>query len=232
MGKIYGGVSGTAREVKAIYAGVGGVAKLIWEQSGGSWRDVYQQVEFIQGTGTQYINVGYVITSTSVMTAEFQMTTTSASAGTYFLGATSSNGRFGVGINASGSFLFGLGGGYHARSANTNKQTLVINNSTKRITQNGTNRTASSGSYSTVTNPNWFGILGSYNTDNVLTFGKVKVYHIAIQEANASDPSHDYYPVYRKSDNEPGVYDIVTGNFYTNSGTGTIIVGDPYIADL
>ena len=36
----------------------------------------------------------------------------------------------------------------------------------------------------------------------------------------------DLIPCYRKSDNEPGMYDTVTGTFYTNSGTGSFTVGN------
>ena len=32
-------------------------------------------------------------------------------------------------------------------------------------------------------------------------------------------------PCYRKSDNEPGLYDLVNDKFYTNNGTGTFIKG-------
>lgn len=35
----------------------------------------------------------------------------------------------------------------------------------------------------------------------------------------------DVIPCYRKSDNEPGMYDIVNGVFYTNQGNGKFIVG-------
>lgn len=33
-------------------------------------------------------------------------------------------------------------------------------------------------------------------------------------------------PCYRKSDGEIGMYDLVNGVFYTNSGSGTFIKGD------
>lgn len=35
----------------------------------------------------------------------------------------------------------------------------------------------------------------------------------------------DFIPCYRKSDNKPGMYDIVNNVFYTNAGTGEFIVG-------
>ena len=36
---------------------------------------------------------------------------------------------------------------------------------------------------------------------------------------------HDYVPCYRKADNVAGLYDLVTGTFYTNAGTGSFTVG-------
>lgn len=35
----------------------------------------------------------------------------------------------------------------------------------------------------------------------------------------------EFYPCYRRSDNKPGLYDVVNDVFYTNAGTGTFIVG-------
>ena len=34
-----------------------------------------------------------------------------------------------------------------------------------------------------------------------------------------------FIPCYRKADNEPGMYDIINDVFYTNSGSGTFVVG-------
>ena len=35
----------------------------------------------------------------------------------------------------------------------------------------------------------------------------------------------NYIPCYRKSDNKPGMYDIVSNKFFTNAGTGEFLVG-------
>lgn len=35
----------------------------------------------------------------------------------------------------------------------------------------------------------------------------------------------DYIPCYRKADNKAGLYDLVNGEFYTNQGTGEFILG-------
>lgn len=228
--KIYAGVGGVAAEVQKVYVGVNDTAQLIYSTN---WRDFYQQVEYIQGTGEQYINCGSVLyfpDSPPIMTVDFQMTSASSSSTKYFVGTTKgTDNRFGVGISSSNNFIFGLGKGFHNRSANTTRHTVVIDSVTHKITQNGTNRAATSGTYTTPTDANWLGVLGAMNTSDELGFGKVKIYHIKLEFFIAQaiwQTAHDYYPVYRKSDGEPGLYDIITGNFYANSGTGTIIVGN------
>lgn len=35
----------------------------------------------------------------------------------------------------------------------------------------------------------------------------------------------DFVPCYRKADNKPGMYDLVTNTFFTNAGTGEFVVG-------
>ncbi|MBR3423660.1 MAG: hypothetical protein IKG80_04140 [Clostridia bacterium] len=47
---------------------------------------------------------------------------------------------------------------------------------------------------------------------------------LAFWESGA-DPVHYYVPCYRKSDNEIGLYDLVTDDFLTNAGTGTFRKG-------
>lgn len=42
---------------------------------------------------------------------------------------------------------------------------------------------------------------------------------------NGTDYLRKFYSVYRKSDNKPGMYDIVNNQFYVNQGTGEFIVG-------
>ena len=220
-----------ARKIKRIYIGDSqNKAKLIWEQS---WRADYQQVEYIQGTGVQYINCGYIINETSKLTADIQFTSTSSSISGYVTGG--SNGtenRFGVAISSSSNFNFCLGKGYHYRSANTNRQTIIIDSTTKKITQNGTNRNANTGSYSACTNATWFGILGGLNQSGNLGCAKAKFYHAVLENGSTGVVEHDYYPVVRKNDNMAGVFDIITKTFYGNVGDGYIIAGSNYEYEL
>lgn len=54
-------------------------------------------------------------------------------------------------------------------------------------------------------------------------FRELKIY-----EGNSSSNLtliHHYYPCYRISDDEPGIYDVITDTFLTNIGTGDLIIG-------
>ena len=55
------------------------------------------------------------------------------------------------------------------------------------------------------------------------TIAPVKIYgFIAVGDSKICE----LIPCYRKSDSEPGMYDTVTKQFFTNQGTGTFIVGN------
>lgn len=49
------------------------------------------------------------------------------------------------------------------------------------------------------------------------------IYSFLIEES--LNRIHELVPCYRKSDNKPGMYDLVNNAFYTNSGTGEFLVG-------
>ena len=50
-----------------------------------------------------------------------------------------------------------------------------------------------------------------------------RCYNCIIEEDNIV--IRNFIPCYRKSDDEAGMYDLVSGKFYTNAGTGTFEVG-------
>ena len=52
-----------------------------------------------------------------------------------------------------------------------------------------------------------------------------KLAYFKIYDRTIQDILLEMYPCYRKADNEVGMYDIKNGVFYTNSGTGSFIKG-------
>ena len=63
------------------------------------------------------------------------------------------------------------------------------------------------------------------NINNVGVQGcEARIYYCQIY--NNNNILRDYAPCYRKSDNKPGMYDLVNNVFYTNSGTGQFLIGN------
>jgi hypothetical protein len=53
--------------------------------------------------------------------------------------------------------------------------------------------------------------------------GAYKLYTCQFEENGVL--MRDFVPCYRKSDHEPGLYDLVNGVFYTNQGSVPFLVG-------
>ena len=187
--------------------------------------ETYQQVEYIESTGTQYIDTGFVPDSNTsiVMMAS---NTSSSNACLYCARGTS---------------------GYRD---NTYSAFLIAGN-TLRIdynkTQYGNIMTAAKDiPYVYMQNKNYIYVNGElvktltesefsseYNMylmashqggTNIGNIGEVKLYYCKIW--NNGILAREFIPCYRKSDNVVGMYDVVNNVFYTNNGTGNFNMGD------
>ncbi len=69
-------------------------------------------------------------------------------------------------------------------------------------------------------------LLFAYRTDRYHFNGKI--YYFKWLDSN-NELVQDLVPCYRKSDNEIGMYDLVSNTFYINAGTGTFIKGPDVI---
>lgn len=256
MGKIYAGVSNTAREIKSIYAGVNGVAKsiskvyagvngvaeLIWQNA--ILPSAYQQVEYLLGTGTQYINTGVYITANSLaIQIDFQLTSNEYDPGAVLMG--------GMGINNMRFYIscirkteaaskakhidIGCGGGWWTDSsvADLNRHTYKTDMKNKKVYKDGVSKSRSGGTYSGGTSSStWIGIFCGSNANGEMTYSPPKGYCYNAKIWQNDTLIHNYYPCYRKSDNEPGLYDMVGNAFLSNAGSGTFTAGPNYIGEL
>jgi hypothetical protein len=86
------------------------------------------------------------------------------------------------------------------------------------------NVTLMSGTSSTAISENNLYIFACNGGGTAKQFGKYKLFSCKIYQNN--ELIKNFVPCYRKSDNEPGLYDTVNNEFKTNSGTGTLTVSD------
>lgn len=174
----------------------------------------FQEVEYIQSTGTQYIDTGIKATNATRFKIDVEITAYD----TYIFGAwndwqvsmftiysaNSSSSAIGYGANWVGS-ITGLTTG--------NKITISIDNGVVKYNNE------IKGSYpDTFTSANNIILCGTNASGTPTAFSKIKIYSLEID-------GHNFIPCYRKSDNEVGLYDIVNNQFYTNAGSGTFLKG-------
>ncbi len=186
----------------------------------------YTKVEYIQSSGTQYIDTNYKPTTNDRVECSMEYTTLSNQSiyGTYsgdvlevfgnsvtnmweyrdntaWVSSTSS-----TSANTKYDVEF-----YYGRS----NQYLKVNNEiVVSSTHSFTNATSSINAY----------IFGRNNNNSVQANAYIKLYSMKIYSNEVL--VRNFIPCYRNSDNEIGLYDLVNNTFYTNAGTETFAKGN------
>lgn len=183
----------------------------------------YQVVDYIESSGTQYIDTGvYPLNANHLI---FKGIITSGTTDASFYGSNSS-GNFTLNT-MSGLYQFGVGSyininSSQARNVLHNIEIFASSTQQKLIVDGETllNNTETK----TIINTQTIYLFGR-NTNNSLSIPmKGKIYYFKMY--NGDTLVRDFVPCIRKSDNEIGMYDLVNKQFYTNQGTGTFIAGD------
>ena len=185
----------------------------------------YQQVGYIESTGTQYIDTGIKLNQDSKIVTEIQLTNNGSQPNAIFGSRTSSTeNNFECVSNLSSS----VGIRIDFQSYETNRLTTEFNNEknyiviSKTLMQIGerTKRQISYTDFETPYNCYIFYVSG----ENIYgQKAQMRLYNFKIYQNDVL--IKDFIPCYRKSDNEIGLYDTVNNVFYTNQGTGEFTVG-------
>lgn len=192
---------------------------------GGAWVELaslpteYQEVAYIQTTGSQYITTDITPSNNTYQVETKIETTSSQDYQVVFAGQsekhyslTMGGGKWYVG----GSNTEASGGKSSATSGNIYE--IVFNDASHSVLVNG--GTVVSGQ--TFTSNQQIRIAKRLS-DN--TSGAYKYYYFRVKNNSTGKILADLVPCYRKSDSVAGMYDLASKKFYTNSGTGTFIVG-------
>ena len=188
----------------------------------------YQQVEYIESTGSQWIDSGFVPNQDTRVVLDWK----------YVELITGNNYLFGVRQNGT-SNLYSLNltnelvvSGYGTRlnavgELDTNRHIVDKNKDTVYVGDNG----GSLQYASTFTCPGTISIFAcNYvgNDNQGYQSSKYKLYSMQIYDNDVL--VRDFIPCYRISDNEIGLYDKVNKVFYTNSGTGSFEKGEDVLS--
>ena len=186
--------------------------------------DGYTQLEYLESSGTQYIDTGYKANQKTEYEVKFSYSKMIDSSNGFVLGARISSTEENLSVTCdSGTIFVGRGNNY----ASINSSTIVNQKYKIKVTENSIVKDgATIGSTA-----NDFEGTGTYN---VRLFGCInngvayrtfsgKIYYCKIWDNG--ELVREFIPCKRNSDNVLGMYDKVNNVFYTNSGSGVFTAG-------
>lgn len=189
----------------------------------------YQEVEYLESTGRQYIDLDFGFDPTDEV--ELRGAMTNVFQDKWLIAPkhwNTDNNRFSMlGGMSSFMFTFGQQGTPNnilspAMEGDHNFHTVTYANKIYTVVDTGSIADMTTKSFgSTTANIRLF--YGYANN----TQGKIAYYHHKKQDGTEIN----LIPCYHKSDNEIGMYDTVSKQFYTNSGTGTFLKGNDVTYD-
>lgn len=202
---------------------------------GGGLPAEYQEVEYIESTGTQYIDTGYIPNSTD--TVEIVADVSSANTGNVcpfgcrgayqnWVYQNSLTVQFNIDSNTRFHNYRYSEENYISYSGLFDKKAEIISSSHNflwfALAGTGGARTYT-GSTPRQPNKNLY-LFGANNANGAGSFIKMKLYVSNIMTENG-ETTRRFIPCYRISDSVIGMYDLVNRVFYTNAGTGTFTKG-------
>jgi prepilin-type N-terminal cleavage/methylation domain-containing protein len=213
---------------------------------------LYTKLEYIQSTGTQYIDTGYYWQHENIE-IDFDGTVITNSSNQSLFGneeykessgllrnfsgvAHGSNGNYGIyiGDGNKGTILTTIGTRFNLKIKTTSDKNLKVykdDNLSLNLTYTGTVM-AKQNAYVQSSNQGDIGnifIFANHNTsrgttsDAIQNIGRMKLYSFKMYDDDVL--VRNFVPCKRNRDNEIGLYDEVNDVFYTNSGTGTFEYG-------
>lgn len=196
----------------------------------------YQQVEYLESTGTQYIDTNYIPNSNTSIKLSFQITKSQV-AGIIGSGEewnTTDNFIFGP---AYGDCFWGYAGGANnirlwQSNYNFTDTYNVYMDITKFIVESNSVEYTAITNKTEIINPTRSIHIFKANTENgnLKNGSSIKLFKTEINENGIL--IQNYIPCYRKADNVAGMYDLVSNTFFTNAGTGEFIVGGVVLKEI
>lgn len=210
-------------------------AKSLNIEKGSSLPYGYLQVEYIESTGTQYIDTGITPNLTYGFYIDFYFD--GESVNVKLLGSSKRNGGYYGGVSfgnyqstdggqatwfASGTPGYGNVQFLNPRLvSNQHMNCYCINNIYKTSNEETTYNFNKHGLNNIYGNIYLFAINSDAGVN--ITGSNLKIYEYKAYKN--SEVIQDLIPCYRESDGVAGMYDIIKGEFFTNQGTGTFILG-------
>lgn len=192
----------------------------------------YQQVAYIESTGTQYIQTDYIANQSTNSKGTYQIMDVSAARMLFGARTKSASSDF-YGFNWGGSSPFKLVNAFYigrttTTEADTKKHTFEKISNVLYLDGTRINTNNEAIEEWDTTYP--IAIFGCNSAGTVGFQSSSRLYDLQFSEGDVK--LYHFIPCYRKSDGEIGLYDIVNDVFYTNDGEGTFLKGADAISNI
>lgn len=182
----------------------------------------YQQVEYIESSGTQYINTGVIANQDTSAYVDFQYLIKES---TFIFGSRISTTEQAYTLSSGNSSTKILSA--YGTSSNVILAPIDFNRHTLRKNKyvcTFDDTTINAGTASMVfTTPGPLYLFACYQTTGPYLYSTSRIFEFKLWQSDRL--VRDMVPCYRKEDNVAGFYDLVEGTFYTNKGSGSFSVG-------
>ena len=191
--------------------------------------ETYQEVEYIESTGTQYIDTLFRPNEKTTIRIDFQLTSTTQTQGIFGVSEQGAGKTYRLGVSGAGYFYFAQKGNQYngsASSSDTNRNVFEVKNG--KMFRNDVEYTTITDTSSFQCDYNAYIFYFSGNTSIQPASGKL--YSLTMYDNGTL--VRNFVPCYRKSDNVIGLYDTVYNAFYANQGTGDFLKGAGVITSV
>ena len=189
----------------------------------------YQRVEYLEATGTQYIDSGYKPTS-EALKFDLEYAITSSTCNFSIMGNNDDTDKY-FGIQFWGNkFYVGTSRALLYKSWTQDQKyhkIIEANNGTLTVTTDGVRESTSY--VSSLYKNSSIGLFACKGDTIVESYGHARIYYAKIYDNNIL--VRDFVPVVRSRDDVAGMYDMVEGKFYANAGSGSFETGGVIPAD-
>lgn len=204
-------------KVKSLYLGT----EKVWSSS--RLPSEYQEVEWVQNSGTAYIDTGFTPNQNTSAEVKFQRITSSGGCGVFGCRVAADSKAY--------TFIMGSDGNYAFAYGNNNKATTTKWDTTRaHIIKREKNIVYLDNALLVTNTANTFTcnqhalLFTYYNNTAVASTLSHKVYYCKIWDNNTL--VRELIPCYKIANNEIGFYDTVTKTFFGKQGSGSFTKGN------
>ena len=199
--------------------------RLMCVQQHGGLPAGYQEVEYIESTGTQYIDTGIKLSNNSNVEINAKLTATLKRKSYYLFGSSLDQKRYMIAVGSTtDKYLADFKNNSYRINSSVSAFDNVFHihriNNLNYYIDNILQGSQTSLIFSNTENAYLFDVIGRPTDSSV----GVQAWQIKYCKIYDNDTLvRNFVPCYRKSDNVVGMFDTVEGKFYTNQGTGEFL---------